>query len=906
MRITYFKITGYSGIYTGLGLNELEIDLSNSLHKIIVISGLNGCGKSTLLKALNVLPDDSSMFRDNGLPAIKEIKLQDGIHTYEICIKSGKKIQTKCSLKKDGMEINPNGNVTSYKEAIFSEFDMDPNYISLSRISGDDRGLADMSPSERKKFMAFIIDTLGSYNDMYKILNKKSSIFKSHINTLHTKIQNIGDEENIINGRAVLMKKREEIKTGLEGLNNSIVEAQTIINMNDNSLQYLYDKHSELTSEIESLNISYKNGARVIDNYKNSLNIKAKDEELDTKYVEDLIYGVKTNRDKFRQLKSDTSIVKNSLIEKREFTLSRISDLERKRSDLLKGVDLTLYDTITEMEIKVQDGYDELSASNINPDTASETELKSLICVITDVIEIITTELYVDMTDHDLERLFEIEDYKKVIEKATDDVENLKIEISKTKLRLGNLYNDRDTLQILDNRPKNCSIDDCFFLGEACKVQAKYINKSVETIITKEEANLLELQSAFRFAEIELNSIQMLNEKNSILKRVYSICKSSNLILDKYPLGQKFSINLSNAIKNSCTFNEFKEALDALNAIIITLTLYKRDKKALDELTSMLNSQQNSEKMIEEMGTEIQSLKESISDIDDELKITQAIYDSHCKQIEDSDARINELMNLLMKIDEYQKTARELNEKIRELDDITYKNKARIDLMDKINNYKNQALQLEPKLSEVELQISNLNNQLVMLDSYKNEFAMYKDKHNMIEVLKKHCSPTSGIQTLFIDLYMGKTLDLANQVVDMVFDGQFKLLPFVISPTEFSIPFSANGLPVNDISFGSTSQICMMGMAINLVLLYQASAKYNIATLDEIDGGLDNANRMKFIPAIYKTCDILGLDQLFMISHSLELELNNVDRIILKSDSTDIPEGNILYNFNETQHQINQ
>ena len=59
---------------------------------------------------------------------------------------------------------------------------------------------------------------------------------------------------------------------------------------------------------------------------------------------------------------------------------------------------------------------------------------------------------------------------------------------------------------------------------------------------------------------------------------------------------------------------------------------YWRDKKALDELTSMLNSQQNSEKMIEEMGTEIQSLKESISDIDDELKITQAIYDSHCKQ----------------------------------------------------------------------------------------------------------------------------------------------------------------------------------------------------------------------------------------------------------------------------------
>ena len=40
--------------------------------------------------------------------------------------------------------------------------------------------------------------------------------------------------------------------------------------------------------------------------------------------------------------------------------------------------------------------------------------------------------------------------------------------------------------------------------------------------------------------------------------------------------------------------------------------------------------------------------------------------------------------------------------------------------------------------------------------------------------------------------------------------------------------FIGNGLPVDDISSGSSSQVCMMSMIINLVLLHQASTKFNI------------------------------------------------------------------------------
>ena len=65
-------------------------------------------------------------------------------------------------------------------------------------------------------------------------------------------------------------------------------------------------------------------------------------------------------------------------------------------------------------------------------------------------------------------------------------------------------------------------------------------------------------------------------------------------------------------------------------------------------------------------------------------------------------------------------------------------------------------------------------------------------------------------------------------------------------------------MTVDDISSGSTSQVCMMGMIINLALANMCSTKYNIVSLDEIDGGLDNVNKYLFIDVLQKISEILN------------------------------------------------
>jgi DNA repair exonuclease SbcCD ATPase subunit len=185
-------------------------------------------------------------------------------------------------------------------------------------------------------------------------------------------------------------------------------------------------------------------------------------------------------------------------------------------------------------------------------------------------------------------------------------------------------------------------------------------------------------------------------------------------------------------------------------------------------------------------------------------------------------------------------------------------------------------------LEPIENQKKDIESRLLLLDSYRKEYNEYSEKYEIINTLKKHSSPTAGgIQTFFMNLYMGKTLELANQLLGKLFNGQYQLLEYVITPDEFRMPFVGSGLVVDDITSGSTSQVCIMGMIINLSLLNQASTKFNITRLDEIDGGLDYNNRGAFIAILQEVIELLGIEQLFIISHNMESYNGGTDAIVL-------------------------
>ena len=150
MRLKSATFKNLKPIYRSSGKKEIYIDFSKCLHKITLIIGPNGSGKSTIINALQPLPDVSTLYIDGEEgEKILEYYCDDIIYVLRIVYPVNgykKRTQTKAFIKKimsDGteFELNPNGNIGSYKDALYSEFKLDANFVSLSKLSMEYRGI---------------------------------------------------------------------------------------------------------------------------------------------------------------------------------------------------------------------------------------------------------------------------------------------------------------------------------------------------------------------------------------------------------------------------------------------------------------------------------------------------------------------------------------------------------------------------------------------------------------------------------------------------------------------------------------------------------------------------------------------------------------------------------------------
>ena len=200
MQITYFRLKGYVRVLNGMGLNEIVIPFHEFKNRIILIQGENGCAKSTIISALSPNPDSSDSFCNNSSynGFLESSPSEKEIHCILIRSElSGERRTTKAYISKNGIELNPSGNVTSFKEIRDSLFGIDPVYLDLSSMSSENRGIVDMIPSERKKYMSSYIGSLDTYNNIFKVLSKKTSNLKSYINTLQSKLYELGNENEL-------------------------------------------------------------------------------------------------------------------------------------------------------------------------------------------------------------------------------------------------------------------------------------------------------------------------------------------------------------------------------------------------------------------------------------------------------------------------------------------------------------------------------------------------------------------------------------------------------------------------------------------------------------------------------------------------------------------------------------
>lgn len=902
MRYLYACFKNYIGFYNGCGLRKVEIDFTKCQHNIVLICGINGSGKSTLLNSLSPFVDPSSSYIP-GADAEKILRLTHEGIIYDIRIisasdsKGGRK-QSKAFIQKNGLELNENGNITSYKDIIFSEFDMDSNYISLTKLSSTDRGLGDKTPAERKKFAASIVDNLETYNEMYKTLNKKSLIFKSHINTLHTKIQNIGRKEELQIRLESLKKDIEIINSESLSLNNQIVSIQTRASINQEDAERLSQLNNQ-KKEVEDELTSIKNqmdilSARTKVSYDQIDSVYERDKELVGEYADKLAEANirwKTNSEKLSGISSmihelDAMIVAyesniNSKIEK-EYNEKLATVRLQKESILKRGLQPTkeTEDSITavlsfyERFIKMIDSfYDNIDESQLS-------------YIVLNYDPNLTLKLKTELSD--------LQSEKMRLESELLSI-NEKIRIS----------------SVLNKRPIKCNIDACPFISDALNIEKEFgsideLNNRVNALTEQIQSNLNESTKIQQRIDISTDCdrrytiLDMI--RTEVLRMNKELLNSGDKILSNINLFNQALVSLSqfNDQRNPRllinSLNDIKYYLSEASILEVLQSQYEVNK---DKLKLLDQSKKNKEKYEKDLIECTVQTNKSKTEADSYYELSKSLTQKF-----ELEAQLYSFKTKYTLIEETKLVP--VKEQIAEME---RKSSNAMQSVNQITEMQTRISELALKANPINSEIQQLSGQLTLLDSYYQEHELYTVKYNMIETLKKYCSPTGGgIQTLFMQLYMSKTLDMANQILGMLFGGEYKLLDFIINQNEFRIPFIGSGLTVDDISSGSCSQICMMGLAINMALFYQASTKYNIARFDEIDSGLDNYNRERIINAFIHIIQILNMEQVFIISHSIELDNSLVDIIKLKmydnSDQTLL--GNIIYDYNKEYEKENR
>lgn len=895
MRLLRLRLENYIGIYNGMGLSSIEIDFSKCIHKVLIIKGDNGTGKSTIFKALTPLADSSIDYIPDKT-AIKEIAYETDFQTilnikYESIVKDGIRRPTKCYLNRlnpDGSieNLNTSNNITTAKEVIYDILGIDDNFITLSQLSANKKGLGGLKPSERKRYVNSIISSLAAFNSIHKLITTKSTVLKSIIDSYVTKLSQIG--------------------------NIAIVE--DAIKKDTVALQELDNKKNGLISEIATIKAELSrldSSGNFLDDYKN-LSMRKIILEKEIRELPDI---EEYSEEKLIQYEKDMAKYEAN----EEMLSSRAKELLDEESKINNN--------ITELTIKLDSLYNKDHMGDLNSKIEStKKELESY----KPYLHLFKT--YKDISEQDYETV------KLVIEKFNSTVENIFQTYSETvrkesmnSLRTGknevildhteilsglekqleDLRTEKRNVEFLNNRskdynkiPDDCNHkSDCPFIKDVVEAKnALRSRQSLYSLSTKINSTLDAIESAKNLAEENMIKTQCLYEMKSILEYIQSMSK----IIRKFPGTESLdSINtLYHNIEHGIRLNF--ESVDKYQE-------FKNISTIVSALEEDLHSYESAKEKLISANAEIRILQEKI---DTDLKNLSTIRDSklsifaEIEKIRSSKLEIEMVLDSIRyaKINKakFEEVSVELNEITNKIESMEKNTVLIKDLTDKLNRRASELSSLQnTDLPAISKAIEENKYRMVLFEQYTRDSQEYAAKYNEVQMIKKYTS-IHGIQTVYMSVFMNSILNTTNTLLRLLFGGRFALQPFIINENEFNIPCAdSEGRVREDISLMSDSQLSMISMLISFVLLRNSSNRYNIIKLDEVDDNLDSMNRIQFSILIEQIMNDLGFDQCLIISHNNELDLSNTDIVILKMESQEMIDslynsgGNIVFSYNE-------
>lgn len=836
MKILYLKLTNFINIVTAFNTETIEIDFSKSNNNVVLLTGPNGSGKTSILSCLHPFPTNGNMDVRSDNPIIvprengyKEIHISDGDDLYVIqhfYTRNGDKHIIKSYIQKNGVELNENGNVTSFKEIVEKELGLEQDYMKLTRLGSNVTNFIDMKRQERKNFTGKIISEADIYLSYHKKImadKNKVNIQINHTSDLIRRLQ-VDDLGELKKAQKSLQHQIEDLTAKIEKANSELSVLQYQLNdCGDISAmrERIQEKEKELKhiqkalARASEIKISISTLKSMIEESKIAI-LKAKS-ALDTNVI--------TRTGILNQLDSIANEIDSI---RRE--ISRIED-DQNVKDMEANIEL-LRETIRRRAKESGiSGY-------VRP--CSKAEMEDLIKMLDKCMDILLSTY--ELGKGPIQKAVSFFRTKTDIEKYTRE--------NKEKIK-------RNKMQSLCEQVYAEISKDIGLLGPDCKnpsgCRVYDFYQRIYEYATQAPDKVIEDETFLAYTKMAYNNIQ------TVLKYL----RDYHDIFEKMPECIKDQFLMNTVLTHICNMEWIydKDIIFHELGLITDDELQDADLEELSRQKSMLAQYKKANSNIEYFQNKLEELIDSRTSLMGQLDEVKETINSLNREISEKEASISDYEDMVVAMeheDEVETEFNDLKSKLTLASQLSLQIREKTSILNDLQFRKNK---MSKTHQDNEFRIENYKR-------YKKDLDELSSKFTDLEYLARALSSREGIPLIFIQAYLKDIKDVANQLLDVVYDGDLHLEDFEITADEFGIPYSTKGTTVKDVIYASQGERSFISLALSFALTYKSISKYNIMLLDEIDATLDISNREKFLHVLEMQIDMIHAEQVFVISHN--------------------------------------
>ena len=836
MKILYLKLTNFINIVTAFNTETIENDFSKSNNNVVLLTGPNGSGKTSILSCLHPFPTNGNMDVRSDNPIIvprengyKEIHISDGDDLYVIqhfYTRNSDKHIIKSYIQKNGVELNENGNVTSFKEIVEKELGLEQDYMKLTRLGSNVTNFIDMKRQERKNFTGKIISEADIYLSYHKKImadKNKVNIQINHTSDLIRRLQ-VDDLGELKKAQKSLQHQIEDLTAKIEKANSELSVLQYQLNDCGDipaMRERIQEKEKELKhiqkalARASEIKISISTLKSMIEEAKIAI-LKAKS-ALDTNVI--------TRTGILNQLDSIANEIDSI---RRE--IARIED-DQNVKDMEANIEL-LRETIRRRAKESGiSGY-------VRP--CSKAEMEDLIKMLDKCMDILLSTY--ELGKGPIQKAVSFFHTKTDIEKYTRENRE-KIKRNKMQSLCEQVYAEiSKDIGLLGPDCKNPS---------GCRVYDFY--QRIYEYATQAPDKVIEDETFLAYTKMAYNNIQ------TVLKYL----RDYHDIFEKMPECIKDQFLMNTVLTHICNMEWIydKDIIFHELGLITDDELQDADLEELSRQKSMLAQYKKANSNIEYFQNKLEDLINSRTTLMGQLDEVKETINSLNREIAEKEASVSDYEDMVIAMeheDEVETEFNDLKSKLTLASQLSLQIREKTSILNDLQFRKNK---MSKTHQDNEFRIENYKR-------YKKDLDELSSKFTDLEYLARALSSREGIPLIFIQAYLKDIKDVANQLLDVVYDGDLHLEDFEITADEFGIPYSTKGTTVKDVIYASQGERSFISLALSFALTYKSISKYNIMLLDEIDATLDISNREKFLHVLEMQIDMIHAEQVFVISHN--------------------------------------